>query len=294
MAIFKGSGVAIVTPMKDNGDVNYEVLDEILEVQIAGSTDAIIICGTTGESATLNGEEHLEVIRHCVKTVNGRIPVIAGTGSNDTAFGIELSREAENVGVDGLLLVTPYYNKATQGGLKAHFSAIANAVHVPCIMYNVPSRTGTNIQPETAAWLGKNVENIVGIKEASGSISQIAELAHLAEGHLDIYSGNDDQIIPLCSLGGVGVISVLANVAPKQTHDMVMKFLEGDTQEACRMQLEALPLIHALFSEVNTIPVKAAMAMQGYRVGGPRLPLTPIEPAHRELLEKAMKDYGVL
>ena len=294
MAIFKGSGVAIVTPMKENGEVNFEMLDEILEVQIASETDAIIICGTTGESATLSEEEHLEVIKHCVETVNHRIPVIAGTGSNDTAFAIQLSKDAEKVGADALLLVTPYYNKATQQGLIRHFTAVAEAVSLPIILYNVPSRTGCNILPETAAYLGKNVSNIVGIKEACGNISQVAKLARLSRGYLDIYSGNDDQVIPICSLGGAGVISVLANVAPKQTHDMVMAYLNGDVKKALDMQLKALPLIGELFSEVNPIPVKAGMIMQGYAVGDPRLPLTPLEEAHKESLKKAMEEYGVL
>ena len=294
MAIFKGSGVAIITPMKENGEVNFEMLDTLLEVQIAGGTDAIIICGTTGESACLTEEEHLEVIKHCVETVNHRIPVIAGTGSNDTAFAIQLSKDAEAVGADALLLVTPYYNKATQNGLIKHFTAIAEAVSIPIILYNVPSRTGCNILPETAAYLAKNVENIVAIKEASGNISQVAKLARLTKGFMDIYSGNDDQVIPLMSLGGLGVISVLANVAPRQTHDMAQAYLDGDVKKACELQLEALPLIAELFNEVNPIPVKAAVAMQGYEVGDPRLPLTPIEPAHKEALKKAMTEYGVL
>ena len=294
MAIFKGSGVAIITPMKENGEVNFEMLDTLLEAQIAGGTDAIIICGTTGESATLTEEEHLEVIRHCVETVNHRIPVIAGTGSNDTAFAIQLSKDAEAVGADALLLVTPYYNKATQNGLIRHFTAVAEAVSIPIILYNVPSRTGCNIQPETAAYLAKNVENIVAIKEASGNISQVAKLARLTKGCMDIYSGNDDQVIPLMSLGGLGVISVLANVAPRQTHEMAQAYLDGDVKKACELQLKALPLIAELFNEVNPIPVKAAVAMQGYEVGDPRLPLTPIEPAHKEALKKAMQEYGVL
>ena len=294
MAIFKGSGVAIITPMKENGEVNFEMLDTLLEVQIAGGTDAIIICGTTGESACLTEEEHLEVIKHCVETVNHRIPVIAGTGSNDTAFAIQLSKDAEAVGADALLLVTPYYNKATQNGLIKHFTAIAEAVSIPIILYNVPSRTGCNILPETAAYLAKNVENIVAIKEASGNISQVAKLARLTKGCMDIYSGNDDQVIPLMSLGGLGVISVLANVAPRKTHDMAQAYLDGDVKKACELQLEALPLIAELFNEVNPIPVKAAVAMQGYEVGDPRLPLTPIEPAHKEALKKAMTEYGVL
>jgi 4-hydroxy-tetrahydrodipicolinate synthase len=294
MSIFKGSGVAIVTPMKENGEVDQDVLDQLLDDQIEHGTDAIIICGTTGEGSTLTPEEHIETIRHTIREVNGRIPVIAGTGSNDTAFAIKLSKEAEEAGADGLLLVTPYYNKATQGGLIAHFSAIANAVKVPCIMYNVPSRTGCNIAPETAAYLGKNVENIAGIKEASGNISQIAEVSRLAEGHLDIYSGNDDQVVPILSLGGLGVISVLANVAPKETHEMVAKYLDGDTKGSLEIQLRSLPLIHALFSEVNPIPVKAALKMQGWKVGGPRLPLTEITDASRVKLEAAMKEFGVL
>jgi 4-hydroxy-tetrahydrodipicolinate synthase len=294
MSIFKGSGVAIVTPMKENGEVAQDVLDQLLDDQIEHGTDAIIICGTTGEGSTLTPEEHIETIRHAIRKVNGRIPVIAGTGSNDTAFAVRLSKEAEEAGADGLLLVTPYYNKATQGGLIAHFSAIANAVKVPCIMYNVPSRTGCNIAPETAAYLGKNVENIAGIKEASGNISQIAEVSRLAEGHLDIYSGNDDQVVPILSLGGLGVISVLANVAPKETHEMVAKYLEGDTKGSLEIQLRSLPLIHALFSEVNPIPVKAALNMQGWNVGGPRLPLTEITDASRVKLEAAMKEFGVL
>lgn len=294
MAIFKGSGVAIITPMKDNGEVDFEVLDEILEQQIAGGTDAVIICGTTGESATLSEEEHLEAIKRAIHTVNGRIPVIAGTGSNDTAFGIKLSKDAEKAGADALLLVTPYYNKATQKGLIAHFTAIARSVSIPCILYNVPSRTGCNILPETAAYLAEHVENIVAIKEATGNISQIAELARLTHGRMDIYSGNDDEIIPICSLGGIGVISVLANVAPKQTHDMVMDYLEGRTEEALLAQLKALPLIKELFAEVNPIPVKYAMNLLGFKAGKPRLPLTELEDKHKESLEKAMKEYGIL
>lgn len=294
MAIFKGSGVAVATPMKENGEINYEVLDQLLEDQIANGTDSIIICGTTGESATLTPEEHIDAIRHTIKLVNGRIPVIAGTGSNDTAFAVKLSREAEEAGADALLLVTPYYNKATQDGLIAHFTTIAEAVKVPCIMYNVPSRTGCNIQPETAAYLGKNVENIAAIKEACGNISQIAELARLSEGHLDIYSGDDDQVVPIMSLGGLGVISVLANIAPKETHEMTAKFLDGDLRGALELQLKALPLIHALFCEVNPIPVKAALNLQGKNFGRPRLPLTEMTAAHQETLKAAMKEFGVL
>lgn len=295
MSIFKGSGVAIITPMKDDGDIAFDVLDELLEFHIANHTDAIIICGTSGEASTLGDEEHLEAIAHTVKTVNGRIPVIAGTGSNNTAHAVMMSQHAEADGADGLLLVTPYYNKATQDGLVQSFTTIAGAVKIPCIMYNVPSRTGTNIQPETAAKIGRSVENIVAIKEASGNLSQVAKLAALVrDGSLDIYSGNDDQVLPICSLGGIGVISVLANVAPKATHDMVMDYLDGNTESARKIQLDAVPLIEALFCEVNPIPVKAAMNMMGYKAGKPRLPLTEMLPEHQEKLKAALKDFGVL
>lgn len=294
MAIFKGAGVAIVTPMKENLEINYDKLDEMLEDQIAGGTDAIIICGTTGESATMTEAEHMEAIRFTVERVKHRVPVIAGTGSNSTATAIELSKEAEKDGADGLLLVTPYYNKATQNGLISHFSAVCNEVKIPAILYNVPSRTGCNIQPATLAQLVKNVENIVGVKEASGNIGQVAEIMHLCDGNIDLYSGNDDQVVPLLSLGGIGVISVLSNVAPAYVHDMVYKYLNGDTKESCSMQLKALPLCSALFCEVNPIPVKAALNLMGREVGPLRAPLTEIEPAHRELLEKAMKDFGIL
>ena len=293
MAIFKGAGVAIVTPMFEDGSVNYDKLKEILEEQIASETDAIIICGTTGESATMSEKEHSEVIKFAVDTVAKRIPVIAGTGSNCTQTAIELSKQAEEDGADALLLVTPYYNKATQNGLIAHYKAIAGSVSLPIILYNVPSRTGCNILPETAAYLGKNVENIVAIKEASGNISQVAKLKALAGDSLDIYSGNDDQVIPLLSLGGIGVISVLSNVAPKFTHDMVMKYLEGDHETALNMQLEALPLIDALFCEVNPIPVKAAMNLMGKEVGPLRAPLTVMEDAHQQKLAQVMKDFGI-
>lgn len=293
MAIFKGAGVAIVTPMFEDGSVNYDKLKEILEEQIASETDAIIICGTTGESATMSEKEHSEVIKFAVDTVAKRIPVIAGTGSNCTQTAIELSKQAEEDGADALLLVTPYYNKATQNGLIAHYKAIAESVSLPIILYNVPSRTGCNILPETAAYLGKNVENIVAIKEASGNISQVAKLKALAGDSLDIYSGNDDQVIPLLSLGGIGVISVLSNVAPKFTHDMVMKYLEGDHETALNMQLEALPLINALFCEVNPIPVKAAMNLMGKEVGPLRAPLTVMEDAHQQKLAQVMKDFGI-
>lgn len=293
MAIFKGAGVAIVTPMKADGEVNYDVLGEMLEAQIQGGTDAIIICGTTGESATLTEEEHSAVIRYAIKKVNKRIPVIAGTGSNCTATAIKLSKEAEKDGADGLLLVTPYYNKATQNGLIAHYTAIANAVNIPIILYNVPSRTGCNLLPETIAKLVKNVKNIVGVKEASGNISQIAKVKLLCGDDVDLYSGNDDQVVPILSLGGIGVISVLSNVAPKETHDMVMDYLNGDLEKAREMQLKALPLIDALFSEVNPIPVKKAMSFMGWEAGPLRAPLSEMEDAHAEVLKQAMKDFGI-
>ena len=293
MAIFKGAGVAIVTPMFEDGSVNYDKLKEILEEQIASETDAIIICGTTGESATMSEKEHSEVIKFAVDTVAKRIPVIAGTGSNCTQTAIELSKQAEEDGADALLLVTPYYNKATQNGLIAHYKAIAESVSLPIILYNVPSRTGCNILPETAAYLGRNVYIFVAIKETYVNISQVAKLKALSGDSLDIYSCNDDQVIPLLSLGGIGVISVLSNVAPKFTHDMVMKYLEGDHETALNMQLEALPLIDALFCEVNPIPVKAAMNLMGKEVGPLRAPLTVMEDAHQQKLAQVMKDFGI-
>lgn len=294
MAIFKGAGVAIVTPMHEDGTVNYEQFAKLLEFQIANKTDAIIVCGTTGESSTLTHEEHLDVIRYCTEVVAGRIPVIAGTGSNCTETAIYLSTEAEKMGVDGLLLVSPYYNKATQNGLYAHFKAVADSVKVPCLLYNVPSRTGCNILPETVVRLCRDVENIVGVKEASGNISQIAHLAAIADGCVDIYSGNDDQIVPIMSLGGLGVISVLSNVAPAQTHEICQSYLDGDAKESCRLQLKALELCNALFCEVNPIPVKKALNLMGMNAGALRMPLTEMEPANAERLEKAMKNYGIL
>lgn len=294
MAIFKGAGVAIITPMHEDGSVNYEKLEEILGFQIANSTDAVIICGTTGESSTMTHGEHLKTIKFAVDKVAKRVPVIAGTGSNCTETAIMMSKEAASYGVDALLVVTPYYNKATQKGLIAHYTAIANAVpETPIIMYNVPSRTGCNLQPATVAALVKNVKNIVGIKAASGDLSQIAKMMSMAGEDLELYSGNDDQILPIMSLGGLGVISVLSNVAPKQTHDIVMKFMEGDTREAARLQLEAIPLINALFCEVNPIPVKTAMNMMGMEVGPLRMPLCEMEESNKETLAKAMKDYGL-
>ncbi len=293
MAIFKGAGVALVTPTKENGEVNYEVLEQLLEEQIAKGTDAIIICGTTGESATLSEEEHSAVIRFTVQKVAKRIPVIAGTGSNNTKTAVNLSKEAEKDGADGLLLVTPYYNKATQKGLIAHYTKIANAVSLPIILYNVPSRTGCNLLPETIAYLVKNVENIVGVKEASGNISQVAKIKQLAGEDVDLYSGNDDQIIPLLALGGIGVISVLSNVAPRETHEIVEEYLNGNREKALELQLKALPLCDALFCEVNPIPVKTALNLMGKQVGPLRSPLCEMEEAHVETLKKAMIDFGI-
>ena len=294
MSVFTGAGVAIVTPMNQDGSVNYEKFANLIEFQIANGTDAIIVCGTTGEASTLSHEEHLDVIKYCVEVVNKRIPVVAGTGSNCTETAIYLSKEAENYGVDGLLVVSPYYNKATQNGLYTHFKAIADAVKVPVILYNIPGRTGVNITPATIMRLCNDCENIVGVKEASGNISQIAKLASLAKGTIDIYSGNDDQIVPLLSLGGKGVISVLSNIAPQQTHDICAKYFEGDVQGSMQMQLEAIELIDALFCEVNPIPVKKALNLMGFEAGTLRLPLTEMEEANAAKLEKAMKDYGLL
>lgn len=293
MSIFTGSGVAIVTPFHADGSIDYDRFRDLIEFQIAGGTDCIVVCGTTGEASTLTHEEHLDAIRFCAEVVNHRVAVVAGTGSNCTQTAIYLSQEAQKYGVDGLLVVTPYYNKATQKGLIAHFTAIANSVKLPIILYNVPSRTGTNILPETAVYLAKNVENIVAIKEASGNMTQVAKLMNLADGCLDVYSGNDDQVLPILSLGGKGVISVLANVAPRQTHDMVMKYLEGDAKTATDIQIRAIPLCNALFCEVNPIPVKKAVELMGLCEGHLRMPLTTMEDANAETLKKAMLDFGI-
>lgn len=294
MSIFTGAGVAVITPMNEDGTINFEEFGKIIEDQIAGETDAIIVCGTTGESSTMNDDEHISAIKYCVDKVAGRVPVVAGTGSNCTREAVNLAKKAEEVGADGLLCVTPYYNKATQGGLYQYYKDISDAVDIPIIMYNVPSRTGTNIQPETAVRIAKEVKNVVAIKEASGNISQVAKLASLADGCLDIYSGNDDQVLPLLSLGGKGVISVWSNVAPKKVHDMVKLYLDGDVEAAAKLQLEAIELIDALFCEVNPIPVKAAMTMLGYNAGPVRAPLTEMTDANKEVLRKAMKSYGIL
>lgn len=293
MAIFTGAAVAIITPMHEDETVNFEKLDEIIEMQIAGGTDAIVICGTTGESACLSEEEHLATIKHCMETVAHRVPVIAGTGSNCTKSAVYMSQEAASYGVDALLIVTPYYNKATQPGLIKHYTTIADSVDLPIIMYNVPSRTGCNLLPETVAYLVKNVKNIVGIKEASGNISQIAKTKALCGDDLELYSGNDDQIVPLLSLGGLGVISVLSNVAPQYTHDLVQAYLDGDTKKSCEMQLNALDLVDSLFCEVNPMPVKAAMNLMGLNVGPLRGPMCDMQPANVERLKKSLTDFGI-
>ncbi|HKM03018.1 MAG TPA: 4-hydroxy-tetrahydrodipicolinate synthase [Lachnospiraceae bacterium] len=295
MSIFTGAGVAIVTPFKTNGDINYEQFEKNIEYQIAGGTDAIIVCGTTGEASCLTHEEHIELIRFCVEKVAGRIPVIAGTGSNCTNTAVFLSQEAEKAGADGLLVVTPYYNKATQKGLVEHFTIIAEAVTVPIILYNIPGRTGgVNILPETVVSLCKNIPNIVGVKDATGNISQLVKLMSIADGCVDLYSGNDDQILPLLALGGKGVISVLSNVAPKETHDICESFFAGDLNKSREIQWKAINLIDALFCEVNPIPVKKAMNFMGLEAGVLRRPLTEMEDENAVKLEKAMKEYGIL
>lgn len=294
MAIFTGAGVAIVTPMKPDGAVNYEAFAKLIDFQVENGTDAIIVCGTTGEASTLSHEEHLDVIRYCVKHVNGRVPVIAGTGSNCTETAVYLSQEAEKAGVDGLLIVTPYYNKATQNGLYEHFKTIAESVKIPVILYNVPSRTGCNLAPATIVRLCREVENIQGVKEASGNISQVAKLMSLAEGCVDLYSGNDDQIVPILSLGGKGVISVLSNIAPQETHNICQFYFDGNVTESCKEQLRAIELSDALFCEVNPIPVKKALDLMGMEAGVLRRPLTEMEPENAARLEKAMRNYGLL
>ncbi len=291
MSIFKGAGVAIVTPMNDDFSVNYDKLAEIIEFNIARSTDAIIICGTTGEAKTLNDTEHKEVVKFAVDTVAGRLPVIAGTGSNDTSYSIQMSKYAQSVGADGLLLVTPYYNKATQKGLYLHFKAIAESVDIPCILYNVPSRTGVNIEVDTYKKLSQ-IKNIVAVKEASGNLSQIAAIA--AECDLDIYSGNDDQIVPIMSLGGIGVISVLSNIAPKEMHDICMYMLQGDYQNARELQLKYLDIINSLFCEVNPIPVKTAMNLMGMNVGPLRLPLCEMSDNNLNRLKNSLYKVNLL
>ena len=294
MSIFEGAGVALITPFKEGGEINYKKLEELVEEQIAGVTDSIIVCGTTGESATLTHDEHIREIQFVCKVVNGRIPVVAGTGSNCTSTAVYLSQCAQEAGADGLLLVSPYYNKSTQKGLKAHFTEIAKSVKLPILLYNVPSRTGVNIEPETIVDLCKSVDNIVGVKEASGNFSAIAKIASLSRGWVDIYSGNDDQTVPILSLGGKGVISVLSNIAPRQVHDMCAAYFAGKTEESLRLQLKAVPLIEALFCEVNPIPVKEALNMMGKEAGPYRKPLVAMDPANKERLRREMEAYGLL
>lgn len=293
MAIFTGAGVAIITPFHEDGSINYDQLKTLVDYHCENGTDSIVICGTTGESATMTEEEHLECIKRTIDFTAGRIPVIAGTGSNCTATAVELSREAAKAGADGLLVVTPYYNKATQKGLIEHYKAIAREADAPIIMYSVASRTGCNIEPATVAALVKEVDNIVGVKEASGNISQVAKIMQLTQGDIDLYSGNDDQIVPILALGGKGVISVLSNVAPRETHEICAKFFAGDIAGSRELQLKAIPLINALFSEVNPIPVKKAVSLMGMEAGGLRMPLTEMEEANAQKLAQAMRAFGI-
>ncbi len=290
--IFKGCGTAIATPFTEDG-VNFEEFGRLLEEQIKQEVDAIIVCGTTGESATMTDKERKDTIKFAIDKVAKRAKVIAGTGSNNTRAAIELSKYAESVGADGILVVTPYYNKTTQAGLVEHYKAIAESVTLPIIMYSVPSRTGVNINPETCLEISK-IKNIVAIKEASGNLSQVAKIASLCRDNLDIYSGNDDQIVPILSLGGKGVISVLSNVMPRYTHDMTQKFFDGKIREATQMQLDAIDLIDALFSEVNPIPVKYALNLMGYDFGKPRLPLVELSAKNQERMREAMKNHNLI
>lgn len=291
--IFTGAGIAIITPMNADGSINYQGLGDLIENQIANGTDAIIICGTTGEASTMTDEEHLECIRFAVEKTAGRIPVIAGTGSNDTRYAIELSKEAEAVGVDGLLLVTPYYNKTTQRGIIAHFTAIADAVNVPIILYNIPGRTGVNMEVATVKKLAEH-RNIAAIKEASGNISYAAKLIAACGDNIDVYSGNDDMVVPLVSLGGKGVISVASHVIPKQMHDMVQYCLDNNFAEATKLQIEYLDLINSLFIEVNPIPVKEALNMMGVNVGPCRMPLYEMSDEHKAVLRASLEKHGLI
>ena len=293
MSMFTGAGVALITPMNGDGSVNYDKMEEVIEFQIESGTDAIIVCGTTGESSTLTEQEHISCIRFACEVTKKRIPVIAGTGSNCTDSAVYLSVEAEKCGADGLLLVTPYYNAATQNGLKAHYTKVAGSVKIPILLYNVPSRTSTLIQPQTVVELCRDVPNIVGVKDATGDISGVAQILSMADGNLDLYSGNDDQIVPILALGGKGVISVLSNILPKETHDMADSYLKGDVEKSRDMQLRYFDLIKALFCEVNPIPVKKAMNLMGMEVGGLRLPLTEMEEANVLRLAAAMKNVGI-
>lgn len=288
---FTGSGVAIVTPFNADGSINFDKLGELIEFHIENNTDAIIVCGTTGEAATMPDSEHLSVVEYAVKKANGRIPIIAGTGSNDTAHGINLSKEAERLGADALLLVTPYYNKATQKGLILHYTAIAEAVSIPIILYSVPSRTGVNILPETLKKLAE-IPNIVAVKEASGNIGQVAKIAQLCGDKLAIYSGDDNMTVPIMSLGGKGVISVIANIMPQETHDLTQKFLDGDLKGSLDIQLKMLDIMDSMFIEVNPIPVKTAMNILGYEVGPLRMPMCEMEESNLEKLKTVLKNYG--
>ena len=294
MAIFTGSGVAIVTPMKDNLEVNYDKLEELIDFHVKGGTDCIVIAGTTGEGATLSMEEHRNVIRAAVVFTRHRIPVVAGTGSNCTKTAIQLTQEAEEDGADGALIVTPYYNKATQTGLIKHYSQIASETKLPIILYNVPGRTGCNIQPETVATLVRENENIVGLKEATGNMAQASKTMYLCDGKLDLYSGEDGLVVPLMAIGGIGVISVIANIAPQQTHDMCASYMAGDREKALELQMKSLPLVDALFSEVNPIPVKRALNLLGMEVGSLRAPLCEMSDANAAVLKQAMVEYGLL
>lgn len=291
--IFTGAGVAIVTPMNPDESINFDRLGQIIDNQIENGTDAIVICGTTGESATMTDQEHVDCIEYAVKRVNGRVPVIAGAGSNHTSYAVWMSKEAKRVGADALLHVTPYYNKTSQTGLIRHFNAVADATDLPIILYNVPSRTGVNITPATYRELAKH-PNIVAAKEASGNISQIAQIAQACGDELDLYSGNDDQIVPLLSLGAKGVISVLSNIMPRETHDICRLFFEGKIAESRALQLKLLPLINALFSDVNPIPVKEAMNMMGWECGECRLPLVSMQPQAREHLRVLMQEQSLI
>ncbi len=294
MAIFKGAGVAIVTPFNEDGSVNYDKLGELIDFNVNNGTDCIVIVGTTGEGSTLSHEEHIECIRYAVAKTAHRIPVIAGTGSNCTETEVYLSKEAYKAGVDGVLLVSPYYNKATQKGLKEHFGAVAKACDVPMVLYNVPSRTGVNIQARTIADLAKEYDTVVGVKDATGNIPQTMELMELMNGDFDVYSGEDGLITPLLSVGAIGVISVLSNLAPRATHDICRRFFDGDVKGSLELQMKYLPLVRALFCEVNPIPVKTALNLMGFNVGPLRLPLTPMEDADLELLKRELKNVGLI
>lgn len=294
MSVFTGAAVAIITPFDANGKIDFESFAKLIDFQIENKTDAIVVCGTTGEASTLTHEEHIECIRYCVEKVAGRVPVIAGTGSNCTETAIYLTKEAERVGADAMLVVTPYYNKATQNGLIAHFTAVANATTKPIILYNIPGRTGCKMTPKTVATLYRDVENIVGVKDATGDISSVAELMALTDGGIDVYSGNDDQIVPLLSLGGKGVISVLSHVVPEDTHNIVAEYMAGNVVKARELQLRYINLCKALFCEVNPIPVKAAMKLMGFCQGTLRMPLTEMEPQNEAVLKAEMERLGIL